>query len=581
MLQDLAHVVGAWGAFGIMVAILLGFSIFFALYYSDARDREPFAMIVTVLALTLCLSTVALFPVDIFLVSRIMDSSTGLRRAWATDEAIANMQLVVRIIYYSAYGLIGSFCFFWIPLSYFYFEEIEEDLPVRQRLMASFKYTMFFILIACTLLITGLFMKPNDNKNKDLDWLRKMLADLDGTGALAFVAGVLSLIGMAILVFYAAPGLSLLPMHLLAGLKSIPAKMSETNAQLAANREQQNAIMNRYRGGNRQVSERDRHTLTELSREELILENRSRVVQHARDSWFNRCHWIVRPFEVCFVDLVLSIRRNEDMCGAPCGYIPTQANLPNPLNLLFLELSPYFPVDYILMVMIILYLFWATTKGIISIGIRILWITLFKIRRAATPPQGLLAATLLLMLSLAGMCYSLTMSVAPDYSMFGTQKYCNHTILAEKRDCSDYPTLIIPCHVGAPEDLCTPTVTSSIIIKIILGTPALGIAFYYTQWLFLLMFLASLGFNLIQGCRKGFGVDPVHEDAEDVDDIESRGLLSAIGAMSADGGRRRAGRRGLLIPGASYGSIQTAGLGTGPGAAQMPNSRRDSLSSPS
>lgn len=58
------------------------------------------------------------------------------------------------------------------------------------------------------------------------------------------------------------------------------------------------------------MSERDRHTLTELSREELILENRSRVAQHARDSWFNRCHWIVRPFEVCFVDLALSIRRN-------------------------------------------------------------------------------------------------------------------------------------------------------------------------------------------------------------------------------------------------------------------------------
>lgn len=57
-------------------------------------------MIVTVLALTLCLSTVALFPVDIFLVSRIMDPLTGLRHAWATDDAIAQMQNVVRIVYY-------------------------------------------------------------------------------------------------------------------------------------------------------------------------------------------------------------------------------------------------------------------------------------------------------------------------------------------------------------------------------------------------------------------------------------------------------------------------------------------------
>lgn len=30
----------------------------------------------------------------------------------------------------------------------------------------------------------------------------------------------------------------------------------------------------------------------------------------------------------------------EDVCGAPCGYILTHPNIPNPLNLLFLNLSP-------------------------------------------------------------------------------------------------------------------------------------------------------------------------------------------------------------------------------------------------
>lgn len=56
-------------------------------------------MLVTVLALTLCLTTVALFPVDIFLVSRMMDPTTGLRYEWATDEAIAQVQLSVKVIY--------------------------------------------------------------------------------------------------------------------------------------------------------------------------------------------------------------------------------------------------------------------------------------------------------------------------------------------------------------------------------------------------------------------------------------------------------------------------------------------------
>jgi len=73
--------------------------------------------------------------------------------------------------------------------------------------------------------------------------------------------------------------------------------------------------------------------------------------------------------------------------------------------------------------MIILYMFWATTKGIITLGIRFLWVHLYKFRRAATQPQGLLAATMLWMLSLAALSYTLTMAVAPEYSMFGSQKY--------------------------------------------------------------------------------------------------------------------------------------------------------------
>ncbi|KAF9337411.1 hypothetical protein BG006_004846 [Podila minutissima] len=542
-------------------------------------------MIITILALTLCLTTVALFPIDIYLVSRIMDSATGLRYEWATDAVIAHMQDTVRIVYYGkyyfsflAYGLIASFCFFWIPLSYFYFEELEEDQSVGSRLWASLKYTFFFIIIACTLLVTGLFVKPNEHEDVGLDWLRKILTDLDGSGALAFVAGVMALTGMGVLVFYTAPGLSLLPLHLLGGLKSIPAKVTETHAQLAANRVRQNAILNRYPpGGHRQMSDRDRHALAELSREELILKNRSRMVQGVRDSWLNRCQCIIRPFQIIFglagttlttllvASIVVTTLDNlkEEVCGAPCGYILTRPHLPNPLNLLFLKLSPFFPVDYILMVLVILYMFWATTKGIISIGIRFLWVHLYKFRQAATPPQGLLAATMLLMLSLAGLGYSLTMSVAPDYSMFGSQKYCNHTIITG-RECGDYPALIIPCHIGAPKELCTPTVTSGFILKIVLVTPALGIAFYYTQWLFLLMFLFALLFNVVQGCRNGFGVDPIDESEDDEDDIEARGLLTA---MSADGGRRRADRRGLLIPGggASYGSLQTqTGNGAGP-----------------
>lgn len=96
---------------------------------------------------------------------------------------------------------------------------------------------------------------------------------------------------------------------------------------------------------------------------------------------------------------------------------------PKLLTHTFFATNQYFPADYAVIVMIILYMFWATTKGIISLGIRFLWVHLYKFRRAATQPQGLLAATMLWMLSLAALSYTLTMAVAPEYSMFGSQKY--------------------------------------------------------------------------------------------------------------------------------------------------------------
>lgn len=135
-----------------------------------------------------------------------------------------------------AYCLIASFIFFWIPLSYFYFEELADDeQTLLQRLWASFRYTVFFILVAAILLLTGLLMKPDRHEDIDLDWLRKILADpgrdlsterfvfitpigilrsridfswfifvcfIDGTGALSFVAGIMALAGMGVLVFY-------------------------------------------------------------------------------------------------------------------------------------------------------------------------------------------------------------------------------------------------------------------------------------------------------------------------------------------------------------------------------------------
>lgn len=75
------------------------------------------------------------------------------------------------------------------------------------------------------------------------------------------------------------------------------------------------------------------------------------------------------------------------------------------------------------MVLLIVYFFMATMSGVITIGVRFLWVSLFRIRRHATLPQGLLFATILLTLGLLALNYSITNVVAPGYAHFGSQVF--------------------------------------------------------------------------------------------------------------------------------------------------------------
>lgn len=76
----------------------------------------------------------------------------------------------------------------------------------------------------------------------------------------------------------------------------------------------------------------------------------------------------------------------------------------------------------------------ATVSGLIHIGIRFLWITLFKIRKHGTSPQGLLVTAILLTLSLLGLNYTVTTTVAPGYAHFGSQVYVSD-IFHRKMNC--------------------------------------------------------------------------------------------------------------------------------------------------
>jgi LMBR1 domain-containing protein 1 len=88
-----------------------------------------------------------------------------------------------------------------------------------------------------------------------------------------------------------------------------------------------------------------------------------------------------------------------------------------------MKLSLVFPLDYVFMVSLIIYFFLATITGIIHIGIRVLWLNLYRIKKGSTAPQGLLFSAILLTLSLLALNYTMTTTVAPSYAHFGSQVY--------------------------------------------------------------------------------------------------------------------------------------------------------------
>lgn len=223
----------------------LAVAIAFTRHYQHKHESEALATIITILALTLVLATVALVPIDIFLVSSTVDQSTGLKQPWATPDKMDQITMTIQIVYYgmcictwmyhlksgihhmnqACYGAIGLFSFLVIPFAYFYYEEYddEDEQSNLDRILGALKYTSFFVVICILLIVAGLFVKPSQEPpTLGLDWLEKLLIGnsksawsiykgghsscviitIDSLKSLSFVLACLILVGMVVFIGY-------------------------------------------------------------------------------------------------------------------------------------------------------------------------------------------------------------------------------------------------------------------------------------------------------------------------------------------------------------------------------------------
>ncbi|TGZ81899.1 hypothetical protein EX30DRAFT_358620 [Ascodesmis nigricans] len=519
-----------WITAVVVLALLIIAAGAFVKIYQSKRDRDAFVTTVCILSLTCLLATVCLFPVDIALVSSTT-SSHGFKKPWATPETVHHILLSLKIVYYLLYSLDAVLCLIVIPFAYFWYEEWDVGTTVKQRLKGALKYSIFFLALFILLLVVGLFVPAAREMKRrqplDLEYFKRLLLENHGERSLTFIVGILMCLGTILFVIYTAPGLAVTPMVLIKSIPtaSVPGLAQATSEALAINRERQRAIEAKYTNSTAHLNSRDRRELESLQREERTLVRRRRIAEESVSSrskriWLKLCA-IGRPFKIAggIITLLITIllivsmlitgidKLRNSRCGRHCGFILPYTYILNPINSLFVAASRAFPVDYILALALVLLFFIASVIGIAFIGIRFLWVSIFKLRVGGTKPQGLLLTTVMLTLITLAVNYSFTMLLFPSYAHFGGQKYCN----------------LLPCTATSPLAICTPTVVSSFINRITLNFPFLGVIMFYAQFVAMGVYAVVLITGIVWTPRLAGRGDEEEEEEEE------EGLLASAG----------------------------------------------------
>ena len=357
---------------------------------------------------------------------------------------------------------------------------------------------------------------------------------------------------------------------------SAPQLAASTSSQLAQNRERQRQLEGRNEGREGGLDARDRRELEALVREERTLVRRERLAAENSGAESNflikvwhKIEALFRPLKliggllllvivlIVFASMLITCidKIKNSVCGKSCGYLLGETKIFNPINWLLTLTSKVFPIDYIIFLLLTMLFFTASVVGIATIGIRFLWVTLFKIRQGHTTPNAMLMTTVLLTLMVLALNYALAMIVAPQYATFGPQSFCDRPSRHpdEQPNCTNHKKAIKPCTERADNPVsnmvCTPSVVSTFLNRITVNFPFLGAVDFWAQFAFLGIFMIVFIVML-------FRVPKLDEEQldEDLREEEEEGLLASTGRRFGANWQDLTGRaQGVKRP--DYGAV--------------------------
>uniref|UniRef100_A0A8C7KMM4 Lysosomal cobalamin transport escort protein LMBD1 n=1 Tax=Oncorhynchus kisutch TaxID=8019 RepID=A0A8C7KMM4_ONCKI len=469
--------------FGVLgwVSVILSFCWVYIRKYQSRQESEVISTITAICALAIALITSALLPVDIFLVS-YMKHPNGTYKEWAeNNETRGQIEDTVLYAYYSLYSLLLFCVFLWIPFVYFYYEEKDDDnINKCSQVKNALKYTIGFIIVCAALLLIGAFVPleapPNQNGTQweKMQYLFEELGNNHGVPALSFSISSLTLIGMLAVITYTAYGMSVLPLNLIKGTRSVVYERLENTEDIEEVEHQMEKIKAKCEDG-RPLSSRDRRNLQEF-------EDKLQSV------------------------LFCSLDKALHSAGISSGFMVFGTNLTNPLNELLLTLQPVFPLDYVLITVITMYFVFTSMAGIRNMGIWFFWIRLYKIRPKRTRPQALLFLCMILLLIVLHTSFMIY-SLAPQYVMYGSQNYLLQSPMPPGNNTT-WTTKT--CDADAPQDECTVTKSYLFLHKFWFFSTI----YYFGNWVFIGVFLIGL---LVSCCKGKKSVIEGEVEADDSD----------------------------------------------------------------
>ncbi|EFC43767.1 predicted protein [Naegleria gruberi] len=471
-----------WAICGVLFFVIFIITSIAVCLFQDRREKSFIALVTSIVGISLVVFSIFVVPVDIFNVSQTFDPKEN--------------SLVIKILYYSIYLILLIFGSVIIPFAYFWYEEdpkLGENEDDDDKLFHTIKFTLFTFIAGILIIIMGLVMSAISgtvaDKNSVTDWL-KQLVDVEhfGDRAIRFIVGCLAVVGCFGFNIYTAYGLSALPIGLMKRKYLTYKDENVVDRRADEVDEEIDLLQKKYRMKGTSMNREDQKKYDRLRQEKTELENTSIRIERSKKSIIAKLEPCMYPFKlligfgilVVIIFLLISLLINliyrtvTSKCGIACGFVTEENCYFNPLDLLLTYSSIIFPIDYIILALIICLFIWASMVSLSTIGLRFLCVKLYKLKVRSTVPQGLLTSGIFLMFIMLATSFMLP-SFAPVYTTFGSQKYQDSTGAWKQ------------CALAAFN--FTEHKLSQNVNSVTIGVPVFSIIFYFENWLFVLCFI--------------------------------------------------------------------------------------------